>query len=92
MIIEMKDSIHSYLSKIGRKGGLKSRRSLSPAEASEMVKVREAKKAYRLYFHRCFWSYDPDYIVQSKDLKWIAEQLMKNGDQKLWLLGKKLCP
>jgi hypothetical protein len=84
-------SIRKYLSEIGRKGGLKSRRALGRIEAQEMVLVREAKKAFVRYYHQCFWSFDPNYKIESKDLKWVGEQLLKNGDRKLWKLGSKLC-
>jgi len=40
----MDQKIREYLSKIGRKGGKKSKRKLTSEEAREMVKAREAKK------------------------------------------------
>lgn len=40
----MKKEIKEYLAKIGSKGGKKSRRVLTPEQAREMVKAREAKK------------------------------------------------
>jgi hypothetical protein len=82
--------VSSYLSQIGRKGGLKSQRSLSPEQATMMVKVREAQKAFRKYHARCFWSYDPSLKIKANDVSWVAEQLMKNGNRALWMLGRKL--
>jgi len=87
----MNSEIKKYLSSIGKKGGLKSRRILTREQASEMVKVRQAKKYFKLYYNRCFWSFSPDYKVQKKDIRWVAEQLMKNGDRTLWEIGTKLC-
>ncbi|MCX7978770.1 MAG: hypothetical protein N2578_07175 [Bdellovibrionaceae bacterium] len=87
----MDPSVRKYLSEIGRLGGKKSRRTLTSEQASAMVKVREARRAYRRFHSQCFWSYDPNYIITSKDVQWVAEQLMKNGDRKLWQLGAKLC-
>jgi len=36
--------VTAYLSEIGRKGGHKSRRTLTPEQAREMVRARESKK------------------------------------------------
>lgn len=80
-----------YLAKIGRKGGQKSRRSLSPETAKNMVKIREARRIFKKYHSRCFWSFDPQYKVQLSDLAWLIEQLKKNGDRKLRELASKLC-
>ncbi len=87
----MQKHIIKYLSSIGKKGGLKSRRSLSSSTAKKMVKVREAKKLFNKYYHQCFWSFDPHYKIKFEDVTWVAEQLMKNGDRELWKLGVKLC-
>lgn len=81
----------NYLSKIGRSGGLKSRRALSSEQAQLMVRVREAKRLFKKHYAQCFWSYDPNYKVTSKDIKWIAEQLKKHGNRQMWQLGAKLC-
>jgi len=92
MIESMKyQEFTKYLAHIGRKGGKKSRRQLSPAAARKMVQVREAKRAFKKYHSQCFWSYDPSYLITSKDIEWVAKQLMKNGNRKLWLIGAKLC-
>jgi len=42
--MKQKSAVTEYLSKIGRKGGQKSRRTLTPEQAREMVRAREAKK------------------------------------------------
>lgn len=84
-------NIRQYLALIGKKGGLKSRRTLSTETAKNMVLLREARRAFKKYHTQCFWSHDPNYVIQYKDIKWIAQQLMKNGNRQLWLLGAKLC-
>jgi hypothetical protein len=83
--------VRRYLSEIGRRGGKKSRRVLDPTAAREMVRVREARRAYRRFYSRCFWSYDPDYRVTLEDIGWVAEQLMKNGGREAWQVGARLC-
>jgi len=88
----MNKSVNSYLAKIGRKGGKKSRRDLDPHTARQMVLLREAKKAFRMYHTLCFWSYSPDLVISAADIRWVGEQLLKHGGLRLWILGKKLCP
>jgi len=87
----MDDKVRSYLAAIGKKGGLKSRRVLSSAQAKEMVCVREARRAFRRFQASCFWSYDPDIRITIADVPWVAEQLMRNGNREAWVVGKKLC-
>lgn len=87
----MKNDVRRYLSEIGRRGGRKGRRVLDPEVAREMVRVREARRAYRRFYSRCFWSYDPDYRVKLEDVAWVAEQLRKNGGREAWQVGAKLC-
>jgi len=56
-----------------------------------MVKVREARRAYRRFHTECFWSFDPDYRIGAADIAWIADQLRKHGGREAWLVGSKLC-
>lgn len=44
--------VRKYLSAIGQRGGQKSRRVLDAETAREMVRVREARRAYRRNFAR----------------------------------------
>ena len=76
---------------IGRIGGRKSRRKLSPEDARRMVRLREAKRAYRKFHAQCFWSYDPALRIADADIPWIAEQLMKHGGRTAWDVGQRLC-
>lgn len=84
-------AIHNYLATFGRRGGLKSRRSLDAATARSMVNVREARRAYRRFHASCFWSYRADLVVTTADVAWVAEQLMKHGNREAWRIGTKLC-
>lgn len=84
-------TISDYLSQIGSKGGKKSKRLLPSSTAKSMVNIRLAKAAYKKYFNQCFWSFDPNYKIGKDDIQWVAEQLKKNGDRKLWELGSRLC-
>ena len=87
----MNDAVRKYLAEIGRKGGMRSRRELDAETARRMVRVREARRAFRRYHARCFWSFNPEYRITHDDVEWVAEQLMKNGDRTAWALGVKLC-
>ena len=80
-----------YLAQIGARGGRKSRRTLSPETARDMVRVREARRAFATYRTRCFWSYRPDLVITLADVPWVAEQLMTHGDREAWRLGSRLC-
>ncbi len=84
-------SVRNYLAEIGRRGGTKSRRTLDPDTAREMVRVREARRAYRTYYPSCFWSYRHDLTITRDDIPWVAEQLRKHGDRAAWLIAAKLC-
>jgi hypothetical protein len=83
--------VKAYLAEIGRRGGRKSRRTLDPETARAMVRVREARRAYRRFHTECFWSFDPDYRVGMLDVTWVADQLRKNGGRLAWEAAEKLC-
>jgi hypothetical protein len=83
--------IKTYLAKIGRKGGQKSRRKLDPKTAQLMGLLRSARLAYRKYHAKCFWSYDPNLNITINDVAWVGQQLLKHGGMSLAPLGKKLC-
>lgn len=87
----MESKVRDYLAEIGRRGGRKSRRKLDPETAREMVRVREARRAYRRFHAKCFWSFDPDYRVGPADVAWVAEQLRKHGGHDAWDAAERLC-
>ncbi len=83
--------IRRYLAEIGVRGGRKSRRTLDSDTARQMVRVREARRAFKQYRVRCFRSYDPNFRVTAADFPWVAEQLMRHGDREAFQLGARLC-
>jgi hypothetical protein len=85
------NTVSSYLATIGRRGGLRSRRALSHEQARDMVRVREAKKAFVMFHTQCFWYLASDMRVTLKDLPEIARGLRMNGGRKGFLLADKLC-
>ena len=87
----MDPAVKNWLAEIGRRGGKKSRRTLSSEAARLMVKVREARRAYRRFHTECFWSFDPEYRIGPDDVSWVADQLKKHGGREAWRIGSKLC-
>ena len=83
--------IHGYLRQIGRKGGLKSKRRLSPEDARDMVRVREARRAFRKFHAQCFWYLRDDMPITKETLPEIVRGLRKNGGREGYLLAEKLC-
>ena len=85
------EDVRAYLSRIGARGGRRSRRALDPDTARAMVRVREARRAFKRFRTTCFWSYRPDFVVRAEDVPWVAEQLMKHGNREAWRVGARLC-
>jgi hypothetical protein len=83
--------IREYLSQIGRKGGEKSRRNLSAADARNMVRVREARRAFLDFYAQCFWYLRPDMKVTLDDVAEIVRGLRKNGGRQGFIRADKLC-
>jgi hypothetical protein len=87
----MDRNVRAYLAEIGRRGGRKSRRALGSEMARMMVRVREARRAYRRFHASCFWSFDPDYDIGRSDVAWVVAQLRKHGGRDAWEVSRKLC-
>ena len=56
-----------------------------------MVRVREARRAYRRYHTECFWSCDPAYGIGMADVPWVTEQLKRHGGRDAWVVAARLC-
>ena len=87
----MNGEIRRYLAEIGRRGGRKSRRTLDPETARAMVRVREARRAFRKFHAMCFWSYRKDLDIGPADVEWVAKTLKKNGTMRAWRMAGRLC-
>jgi hypothetical protein len=84
------DSTRAYFAEIGRRGGRNSRRSLSPAQARQMVAVRLGRAAFRRFHTQCFWSYAEDLKITPKNLPWVADQLRRNGNRAAWQAASRI--
>lgn len=87
----MKEEVRSYLAEIGRRGGRRSRRTLTPEAARKMVAVREARRLFRRYHATCFWSSPPGLEIGLDDVDWVARTLKKNGSLEAWKDAQRLC-
>jgi len=87
----MDDVVKAYLRKIGSVGGKRSRRVLPSETARQMVRIREARRAFQKFKVSCFWSFDPNMIIRSEDIPWVIAQLRKNGDRTAWAAAERLC-
>lgn len=83
--------IRAYLAEIGRRGGERSRRSLTPQAAKNMVRVREARRAFHKFYAQCFWYMPEDYQITEEDVSEIVRGLRENGGRQGFLLAAKLC-
>lgn len=89
--METATDIHQYLARIGRKGGRKSRRVLSAEDARDMVRVREARRAFQAFHAQCFWHMRKDMRVTREDIPAIIRGLRKNGGRRGFLVAATLC-
>lgn len=84
-------AIRDYLARIGRKGGTRSRRELSTEDARNMVRIREARRAYRRFYIQCFWYMPEDLEITLDDVPEIARGLRQNGGCEGYRIAAKLC-
>lgn len=70
---------------------VRQRGRLSSADARDMVRVREARRAFRDFHAQCFWYLDPDLRVTLRDVPEIARGLRQNGGRKGFLVAARLC-
>ncbi len=82
--------VSKYLAAIGRRGGLKSRRTLDPETARQMVRLREARRAFRRFHDECFPSFPADRILAKDDIPWVAERLIGYGQDNARQTGARL--
>jgi hypothetical protein len=83
--------VRSYFAEIGGRGGRRSKRTLTSEQAKAMVKVREARRAFKRFRALCFWSYNPDMKITIDDVAWVAETLRNHGNRKAWEVADYLC-
>ena len=55
-----------------------------------MVRVREARRAFRNFHAQCFWYLRPDLVVRLDDIPEIVRGLRQHGGQKGFLIAARL--
>ncbi len=70
----------------------KSRRHLSSEEALDVVRVREARRAFRDFHAQCFWYMPPDMEITLEDVPEVARGLRLHGGRRGFLLAARLSP
>jgi hypothetical protein len=86
----LSETTRAYFSEIGRKGGRKSRRKLSPAQARHMVGLKQARAAFHRFYNLCFWSSPENLVVTSGNAPWVVEQLRRNGNRAAWQAAARI--
>ncbi len=56
-----------------------------------MVRVREARRAFREFRAQCFWYLRPDLIVTLEDIPEIVRGLRQHGGRKGFRIAARLC-
>jgi hypothetical protein len=56
-----------------------------------MVRLREARRAFRAFHAQCFWYMREDMDITLADVPAIVRGLRQNGGRKGYLLAAKLC-
>jgi len=70
---------------------MRSRRRLSSEEAKNMVRLREARRAFRRFHSQCFWYMRENMNITLTDVPEIARGLRQNGGRQGFLLAARLC-
>jgi len=83
--------VNAYLARIGRKGGAKSRRHLSSEDAKNMVRLRDARRAFSMFHSQCFWYMRENMVITLADVPEIVRGLRQNGGRQGFFLAAKLC-
>lgn len=85
------DKTGAYRARMSRKGGAKSRRILSSEDARNIVRIREAQRAFDRYYAQCFWYLRSDMKVTISDIPEIVRGLRQNGGRAGYMLAERLC-
>ncbi len=56
-----------------------------------MVRLREARRAFRRFHAQCFWFMREDMEITAADIPVIVRGLQENGGRQGFLLAAKLC-
>lgn len=60
-------------------------------DAAAQRRVELARSAFKEFFAQCFWSSDPNYAVEEKDIPWIIRNLRLHGGHRGYRIVAELC-
>ena len=49
------------------------------ARIDQPDRLELSRKAYKQFFARCFWSYEPDLVITEPEIPFIVRELRHNG-------------
>jgi hypothetical protein len=50
-----------------------------------------ARQAFKEFYAQCFWSSDPEHLVEEADIPWIIRNLRQNGGHRGYRIVAELC-
>lgn len=50
-----------------------------------------ARRAFKEFYGQCFWSSDPNHVVEEQDLPWIIRNLRLHGGHRGYRVVAELC-
>ena len=63
---------------------------LTPLTTEEKLEL--ARRVFREWFTRCFWSWNPDAVINEQNLPMLIRDLRLNGGHQGYRIAAKLCP
>ena len=51
-----------------------------------------ARRAFRQFRARCFWSYRPDLVITEAEIPFIVRELRRNGGHEGYRVAAQICP
>lgn len=58
---------------------------------SDDVRLQRAQALYERFHGQCFWDCAPDLKLTARDIVFVVERLLKEGDRQAYLAGMQLC-
>ena len=58
---------------------------------SETLRLERAQALYLRFHGQCFWDCAPDLRLAARDIPFVVERLLKEGNRQAYLAGMELC-
>lgn len=63
----------------------------SELESKRIRRVELARKAFKEYYPRCFWSYREDFVITEEFIPFVIRGLRQNGGMAGYRVASELC-